>query len=194
MEIMNNYGRPRYFKFKISNSGGDNGFIDSMQVNEYVDFEESKAGTLEQYTNKGLGYIRWISLCGLLSNFGIFFMEVDKLEGATSVDSPTSIEFTIGYEQTDALYLKLADGTVKKDIDVLYYLVAYCMSHDYKSFVHIYNPTILPTSNEVDADAPIGFEDVFKLAPKLCDSIESAMAYINIEEISMPDLNNKVEF
>lgn len=191
---MNNYGKPRYFKFKISNTGGDNGFIDSMQVNEYVDFEKSKEGTLEQYTNKGLGYIRWISLCTLLSNYGIFFMEVDKLDGATSVESPTSIEFTIGYEQTDALYLKLKDGTIKKGIDVLYHLVAYCMSNNYSSFVHIYDPTILPTSNEVDAEAPIGFVDVFKTAPKLCDSIESAMSFISIEEVETPDLNNKVEF
>jgi hypothetical protein len=193
MEITNNYGKPRYFKFKITNPGKNDGFIDAMQVHEYVDFEKSKDGTYEQYLAKAMGYIRWCNICTLLSNYGIFFMEVDKLEGATSVDAPTSIEFTIGYEQTDALRVNL-DGNIFEGSDALKLILQKALTLQYKSFVRFYNPTILPTSNEVDATAPVGFEDISVIAPAVCESELISMKCIHVEEIPTPDFNKNIEF
>lgn len=191
---MTNYGKTinsRYFKFTITNpntSATDKkaGFIDALKVQDYVDFDTESLGTIEQYTAKGLGYIRWLNLCSVLSNYGIFFMEVDTLEGATSVETPTSIEFTVGYEQTDAMYIKLQDGTEIKDIDVLKYLTAFVMSNNHQSFVQIFDPSVR-TFGENPSKLPHGICDKFLTAEKLCDTIDEAMGFITIAEIDGPD-------
>lgn len=191
---MTNYGKTinsRYFKFTITNPNVDAtdkkaGFIDALKVQDYVDFNIETLGTLDKYTAKGLGYIRWLNLCSALSNFGIFFLEVDVLEGATSVETPTSIEFTIGYEQTDAMYIKLQDGTEIKDIDVLKYITAFVMSNNYQSFVQVFDPT-LKTFGNSPSKLPHGICDKFLTAEKLCDTIDEAMGFITITEIDSPD-------
>lgn len=192
----------KYFKFKISNPsveetldvklGGNSGFIDAMKTQDYVDFSSESEGTLEQFTSKGLGYIRWLSLCTALSNFGIFFLEVDSLEGATHIDTPTSIEFTIGYEQPDAMYIKATDGTEYKGIDALKYLVACVMCNNYKSFVQIFDPT-KRTYGERPSNLPYGINDKLLTANKICDSIEDAYSYITITQVDGPDGNETID-
>ncbi len=191
--------KSKYFKFKINKpsveetvdvklGNGTAGFIDAMKTQDYVDFpnEGEIEGTLEQFTAKGLGYIRWLNLCTVLSNFGIFFLEVDALEGATYIDSPTSIEFTIGYEQPASMYIKTEEGVEYKGIDTLKYLVAYVMSNSYKSFVQIFDPT-KRTYGERPSGLPFGICDKLLTATNLCDSIEDAYNYIEITEIDGPD-------
>lgn len=181
----------KYFKFVITNpnteaTGNKAGFIDALKVQDYVDFDDETYGSLEKYIAKGLGYIRWLNLCSALSNFGIFFMEVDVLEGATSTETPTSIKFTVGYEQTDAMYIKLSDGTEFKGIDVLKYLIAFVLTNNYKSFVQIFDPTIR-TFGENPSNLPHGITDKFLTAEKLCDTIDEAYRFISIEEVNSPD-------
>lgn len=195
---MTNYGftiDSKYFKFKIENPSSETGkgFIDAMKAFDYVDFseDEESVGTLEQHTNKALGYIRWINLCNTLSNFGIFFLEVDVLEGATALTEPTSIEFTIGYEQPSAMYIKTSDGTEYKGIDALKYLVAYVMSNKYQSFAQVYDPT-KKDFGEKPSTLPNGIFDKFLTADKLCDTIEDAYEFITITEVDGPDGNETV--
>lgn len=193
---MENYGKSRYFKFKITNpnkSASDKkaGFIDSMPSQEYVDFDP-ELGTLEEYTAKGLGYIRWLNLSLALSNFGIFRLEVDSLDGATSIETPNSIEFTIGYEQTDAMYLKIGD-TVYHDIDVLKYLTAYVMSNNYSSFVHVYDPSRDDFGKNPSLER-VGLVDKFLTAEKLCDKIDDAYPFISIVEVDGLDGDETIKF
>lgn len=191
--------KSKYFKFKINKpsveetvdvklGNGTAGFIDAMKTQDYVDFpnEGEIEGTLEQFTAKGLGYIRWLNLCTALSNFGIFFLEVDTLEGATYIDAPTSVEFTIGYEQPSAMYIKTSEGVEYQGIDVLKYLVAYVMCNNYKSFVQVFDPT-KRIYGERASELPFGICDKVLIAKKLCDNIEDAYQYIEITEVDGPD-------
>lgn len=200
---MEKYGltiNSKYFKFKIEKpsnpfeAGSEDyakseGFIDAMKSFDYLDFEENK-GTLEEYTAKSLGYIRWLSLCTALSNFGIFFLEVDTLEGASALTTPSSIEFTIGYEQPEAMYFKTKEGVEYKGIDVLKYITAFVMSHQYKSFVQVFDPS--PRNWEekpgvIYSTLANGIYDKFLTAGKLCKTLEDAYQYITITEVNGPD-------
>ncbi len=111
----------RYFKFEIANpqtnaTGDASGFIDALKPQDYADYDSS-AGTVEKYASKARGYIRWLNLSLALSKFGIFFMEVDELTGATALDTPTKITFTVGYEQADEMYAKDTEGNEWKPLE-----------------------------------------------------------------------------
>lgn len=189
----------RYFNFEISNpkgsaSGEEGGFIDAMKAQDYVDFDPT-AGTLNKYRDKARGYIRWINLCLSLSRYGIFFQEVNELSGATSLDTPTTIKFTMGYENAneEALYIKDGDKEYKGAQEVFKYLAGWALSHDYKSFANVFDPTI-DSEGRNPSEGPIGMLDEFLTAKKLFDTLEDAMSAVTIEEVDSPDGKTEIEF
>lgn len=189
----------RYFNFEISNpkgsaSGEEGGFIDAMKAQDYVDFDPT-AGTLNKYRDKARGYIRWINLCLSLSRYGIFFQEVNELSGATSLDTPTKIKFTMGYENAneEALYIKDDDKEYKGAQEVFKYLAGWALSHDYKSFANVFDPTI-DSEGRNPSEGPIGMLDEFLTAKKLFDTLEDAMSAVIIEEVDSPDGKTEIEF
>lgn len=189
----------RYFNFEISNpksgaTGEEGGFIDAMKAQDYVDFDPS-AGSLEKYQDKARGYIRWINLCLSLSRFGVFFQEVNELSGATALDTPTKINFTMGYENAneEALYIKDGDKEYKGAQEVFKYLAGWALSHDYKSFANVFDPTI-DSEGRNPSEGPIGMLDEFLTATKLFDSLEDAMAAVTVEEVDSPDGDTEIAF
>lgn len=211
----------KYFKIKIQNPNtliptefqtndrvyvSNKGFIDGYKFTEYTDFNET-AGSLETYINKTAGYIRWNALCLALSRFGVFFMELDRLEDAKSIVEPSSIEFTFGYEQPesiiefvseeeyvedDELVEKLRDGRVIfKGVKALEEIIAKTLIQDITSFGTVYDPTISTFSKNGfargDGKAPVGFYDKMIKATKLFDSKEAVKAQITITPCNAPD-------
>ena len=182
----------RYFNFEISNpksgaTGEEGGFIDSMKAQDYVDFDPD-AGTHEKNQDKARGYIRWVNLCLSLSRFGIFFQEVNELTGADALTAPTSIKFTMGYENAneEALYIKDGENEYRGAEEVFKYLAGWALCHDYKSFATVWNPT-KDTEGRNPSEGPIGIGEEWLTAKKLYDSLEDAMAAVTIEEVDSPD-------
>ena len=189
----------RYFNFEISNpnagaTGEEGGFVDAMKAQDYVDFDPAQ-GTLEKYRDKARGYIRWINLCLSLSRYGIFFQEVNELSGADSLTAPTKINFTMGYENAneEALYIKDGDKEYKGAQEVFKYLAGWALSHDYKSFGNVFDPTI-DNEGRNPSEGPVGMLDEFLTAKKLFDSLEDAMGAVTIEEVDSPDGKTEIEF
>lgn len=211
----------KYFKIKIQNPNvliptefqtndkmfvSNKGFIDGYKFTEYTDFNK-ESGSLEIYINKTAGYIRWNALCLALSRFGVFFMELDKLERARSIVEPSSIEFTFGYEQPesiiefvseeeyvedDELVEKLRDGRVVfKGVKALKEIIAKTLTQDITSFGTVYDPTISVFSKNGfargDGKAPGGFYDKMIKATKLFDDKDAAKNYITVVEMDSPD-------
>lgn len=180
----------RYFKFTITNpgsgSGNKAGFIDPMKAQDYVDFDE-EAGTLEKYEDKARGYIRWFNMCLSLSKFGVFYQQVKKINGATSLDTPSSVIFVMGYEQADepALYIKDGDKEYKGAEQVFKYLAGYALCHSYKSFANVWNPTVDDIGRN-PSGAPLGLREEFLTAEKIVDDIDTAMGSVEVEEIDNP--------
>lgn len=206
---------PKYYKIKITNEFTDldeivdetinakNGFIDALKTNEYVDFPgvevlETSETSKEKFIFKSLGYIRWLNLCLQLSQFGVCFMEIDKLEGATYIKTPSSIEFTIGYEQPASMYMKIVkDGqTVElKGIDVLKHIIKESLTTDYTSFVQVFDPT-KDSFGRNPSLISRGFFDKLLTAEKLYDTIDSISDNIITIEgpFDSPDGNEEIEF
>ena len=182
----------RYFNFEISNpksgaTGEEGGFVDAMKAQDYVDFDPT-AGTLDKNRDKARGYIRWVNLCLSLSKFGVFFQEVNELTGATALDTPTKIKFTMGYENAneEALYIKDGEQEYKGAQEVFKYLAGWALSHNYKSFADVWNPE-LDSQGKNPSGGPIGFQNEFLSCTKLFDTLDDAMAAVTIEEIDFPD-------
>ena len=189
----------RYFDFEISNpktgaTGEEGGFIDAMKAQDYVDFDE-KAGTLEKNEDKARGYIRWYNLCLSLSQYGIFFQEVNELAGADALTAPTKIKFTMGYENAneEAMYVKYKGKEYKGAIEVLKFYAGIALSNNYKSFANVYNPT-LDDQGMNPSGGPIGFIDEFLTASKLYDTLEDAMDAVTITEVDSPDGDTSISF
>ena len=182
----------RYFDFEISNpktgaTGEEGGFIDALKAQDYVDFDPT-AGTLEKNEDKARGYIRWINLCLSLSRFGVFFQEVNELTGADALTAPTKITFTMGYENAneEALYIKNEDKEYKGAEEVFKFLAGWALSHDYKSFAVVFDPTI-DSQGRNPSSGPIGMKEEYLTATKLFDSLEEAMDAVTIKEVDFPD-------
>lgn len=190
----------RYFDFEISNpktsaTGEDGGFIDALKAQDYVDFDPS-AGTLEKNEDKARGYIRWINLCLSLSRFGVFFQEVNELTGATALSTPSKIKFTMGYENAneEALYWKDKDGKEYKGAkEVFPFLAGWALCHDYKSFAHVFDPTI-DTQGRNPSSGPIGIREEYLKANKLFDTLDDAIAAVTMTEVNSPDGDTNIIF
>ena len=105
---MTNYKLSRtYYKFVITNDtipaeDEQKGFIDSYNSYDYADFD-GESISLDESKAKALGYIRWLQLSLALSQFGVFYSNVLKLNGADYKTTPTSIEFVFGYNQPTSI-------------------------------------------------------------------------------------------
>lgn len=205
----------RLFRFVLKNPNinatkNKAGFIDSMKVQDYVDFDDI-AGTLDKNTAKALGYLRWINLSLFLSKFGINYLEINDLIGADALNPPEKIIFTVGYNQADSMYYKNSKGTVFIEEDenesesspvqtienveyvsastILKMIVADCLINDYKSIMEVWNPTI-DTSGRNPSGRPIGMITPMLSAEKLISSIEEIDDVVDsIEEIEYPYYN-----
>lgn len=189
----------RYFNFEISNpksgaTGEEGGFIDAMKAQDYVDFDPEQ-GTLEKYEDKARGYIRWINLCLSLSQYGIFFQEVNELTDADSLTAPSAIKFTIGYENAneEAMYVKYKDKEYKGAIEVLKFYAGIVLSNNYKSFANVFDPT-KDEQGKNPSGGPIGMIDEFLTASKLYDTLDDAIDAVTIEEVDSPDGKTEIEF
>lgn len=205
---MTNYKLNRtYYKFVITNNttpaeDEQKGFIDSYNSYDYADFD-GESISLDESKAKALGYIRWLQLSLELSQFGVFYSNVLKLNGADYKTTPTSIEFVFGYNQPasiicvvdpskyvegDAEIEKLRDGRViYKGAKALKEIVAKVMASDYNLFVQYFNPDVEPVGKN-PRNAPIGFTEEKMLAGKLFDTSDDALASITVEEIDEIEL------
>lgn len=206
---------PEYYKIKITNEFTNidevidgklnlkNGFIDALKTQEYVDFPgedvlETEETSKEKFIFKSLGYIRWLNLCLQLSRFGVCFMEVDKLEGATFIKTPTAIEFTMGYEQPNSIYIKYKEDDTDvelKGVDALKYIIKECLSSNYTSFVQVFDPT-KDSFGRNPSLTTRGFFDKLLTSEKLYDTIELIPdSIITIEgPFTSPDGDTGIEF
>lgn len=183
----NNELKTRYFRFFITNpsssaSGANGGFIDSMKPQDYTDFDPT-AGTLEKNECKARGYLRWINLSMVLSQFGVSYLEVNSLDGANALTAPTKIVFTMGFEQADKMYAKDTEGTEYKDIDALKYYVGIALKNQYKGIVEVWNPT--PDSQGKNPSGmPLGLTTPMLTAAALLDKDASIDSCVTIQEIT----------
>lgn len=196
-----------YYKFVISNNvtlseDENKGFIDAYNSYDYPDFDEETI-TLDESTAKALGYIRWLQLSLALSQFGVFYSNVLKLNGADYKTTPTSIEFVFGYNQPASIVCfvdsskyvegddeieKLRDGRViYKGAKALKEIVAKVMASNYNLFVQYFNPEIDPVGKN-PRNAPIGFVEEKMLAGKLFETSDDALSSIEVEEIDELEL------
>lgn len=214
----------KYFQFTITNPKtpietdfqtndrvyvSNKGFVDGYKFTEYADFNE-KEGTKETYIDKAAGYIRWNALCLNLSRFGVFFMELNQLFKATSIDEPETIDFTFGYEQPESIIEFVddnydGDGEVEtlrdgrkiiKGADALKEIVAKTLSSDVTSYGMVYDPTeSVFKKNEMargNGSARRGFYDKMIRATKVFADVNSARNNINITEYNRPDGSKEV--
>lgn len=196
-----------YYKFVINNSTTPTeeekkGFIDAFNSFDYTDFDPEKL-TLEQSKAKARGYIRWLQLSLVLSQFGVFYSNVLKLNGADYKTTPTSIEFVFGYNQSSSIICdvpadkyvagdeeieKLRNGRViYKGAKALKELVAKSMASDHSLFVQYFDPTIDPVG-EHPREGAIGFLEEKMQAQKIFDTSDDALADITVEEIDELEL------
>lgn len=187
------------------------GFIDPMKVWEYQTFDEM-SGTLAEYEAKGRGYIRWRYLALQLSQFGVCYMNVQKVDGVVSAtDTPTLVKFTVGYDQPasifcyvddseyvegDNLVEKLRNGKVIfKGSKALKRIIAQSLMMTTSEFVSIFNPTINDSSYSPSLK-PYGVQDVrLYVAPccKTTATISSIESKISIKEIFDPLIDGSTD-
>lgn len=187
MTYTNNELKTRYFRFFITNqntgaTGDEGGFIDSMKPQDYADFD-STAGTLAKNECKARGYLRWINLSMALSQFGVSYLEVNSLDGADALTSPTKIIFTMGFEQADKMYAKDAEGNEYKDVDALKYYIGVALKNQYKGIVEVWNPTP-DTQGKNPSGMPMGLTTPMLTAAALLDKDASIDSCVTIQEIT----------
>ena len=227
----------KYFQFTITNPKtpietdfqtndrvyvSNKGFVDGYKFTEYADFNEdatkitkdNKQIDITKYTyiDKTAGYIRWNTLCLNLSRFGVFFMELNQLFKATSIDEPETIDFTFGYEQPESIIEfvddnydgngeveTLRDGRkIIKGADALKEIVAKTLTSDAMSFGMVYDPAeSVFYKGEMESgkvflargngSARRGFYDKMIRATKVFDDVKSARNFITVKELNCPD-------
>ena len=205
---MTNYKLNRtYYKFVITNNttpaeDEQKGFIDSYNSYDYADFD-GESISLDESKSKALGYIRWLQLSLALSQFGVFYSNVLKLNGADYKTTPTSIEFVFGYNQPASIicvvdpskYVEGDDEIAKlryvrfiyKGAKALKEIDAKVMASDYNLFVQYFNPDVEPVGKN-PRNAPIGFTEEKMLAGKLFETSDDALSSIEVEEIDEIEL------
>lgn len=192
---------PGLYKFTIQNPNVSEseeraGFIDPMKTTEYVDFDK-EMGTEDQYKAKSLGYIRWNNLALALSQFNVCGLTIDVVDGATSLDVPTSITFIVAYDSPESIMcevdeslfeesedvIRLRDGRVFfKGVKALKEIVANVMIKDFTMFTEVYTP-VKDTFGLNSSLAHYGFSQQNFTAKAICESREDALNFITVEKI-----------
>lgn len=187
------------YKVKISNASGSTpetkGFFDNLKCNQYDDFKtDADEGLVETYKIKARGHCRFCQMAIDLQK-GLDYMGQIVTEGATSTESPTSMEFVLGYTQPDGLFVEVSqedfdsekDETMKiktRDGKLLFIkdraiirIVANVLSSNYKPIANYFNSEPLISKKaygwelkELTVDAP-------------CKTIEEAESLVKVEKI-----------
>ena len=214
----------KYFQFTITNPKtpiettfeandkvyvSNKGFVDGYKFTEYADFDET-GGDKKTYISKAAGYIRWNTMCLNLSRFGVFFMELNELKGATSISEPSKVDFTFGYDQPESI-IEFVDDTydgdgevetlrdgrkIIKGADALKEIIAKTLSNDIMSFGMVYDPTesVFEKNGMArgNGSARRGFYDKMIRATKIFADVKTARNNITITEHNSPDGNEIV--
>lgn len=202
--------RQRYFRFTIINPDSatteeGEGFIDPLKPQDYDDFNE-ESGTLADYEAKSRGYLRWINLSLFLSRYGINYLQVNKLEGATSLESPSTLIFTAGFDNAEYMYYKNSKGNEYTSNDtnyeiliptdenprcrVLKMIVADFLINSFYGIVDVWNPE-LDSQGRNPSNSPIGLITPKLRATNLISSVDVVNSYVTIEEVDLPEFNDE---
>lgn len=149
-----------YFRVEVVNTGfsttaPNNGFIDDKRVWQYSGFSSSAPYTpgttiptnLVTSQKKARGYLRWEQLRKNVGNLGSVsvFNNVDPT-GGTIDNSPTEIDFTVGYDYVDSLIVddETSPGTNLSGTAAISRLIARVFAYSYTALVPIFHPELDP--------------------------------------------------